>query len=63
MTAHLEKRKRVTDPARVAELKQKINNEDYLHGAISRIAQVLSDGILGIPQGGEHDERKWEGTL
>jgi hypothetical protein len=63
MTVHSEKRKRVPNPARVAELKKKINNEDYLGGAIFRIAQVLSNEILGITQGGENDERKWEGRV
>jgi hypothetical protein len=60
---HSERRKRASGPARVAELKQKINNEDYLYGAISRIAQVLSNELLGIPQGVDNDERKWEGSV
>jgi len=62
MIAGQERRRRRSDPARVAELKRKINNEDYLYGAIFRIAQVLSNEILGIPQGGTHDERKWQGA-
>jgi hypothetical protein len=62
MTAVLaERRKKGTDPVRLAELKQKINNEDYIYGAIFRIAQVVSNEILGIPQGGAQDERQWEG--
>jgi hypothetical protein len=62
MTAlHSEKRRKASDPARVAELKEKINNRDYLEGAILRIAQVLSNEILGIPQGGDNCERKSEG--
>ena len=56
-----EKRKKTGDPLRVAELKQKINNKEYMYGAIFRIAQVLSNEILGIPQGGAYDERQWEG--
>jgi hypothetical protein len=56
-----ERRRKSSDPARVAELKQKINNEEYLYGAMFRIAQVLSNEILGIPQGGAYDERQWEG--
>ncbi|GHV83399.1 hypothetical protein AGMMS50212_07390 [Spirochaetia bacterium] len=56
-----ERRRKTTDPLRVAELKEKINNEDYLYGAMLRIAQVLSNEILGIPQGGAYDERQWEG--
>jgi hypothetical protein len=54
------KRKKGTDPARLAELKQKINNEEYIYGAIFRIAQVVSNEILGIPQGGEQNARQWE---
>jgi hypothetical protein len=55
------KRKKGTDPVRLADLKQKINNEDYIYGAIFRIAQVVSNEILGIPQGGVQDERQWDG--
>ncbi|GMO41283.1 MAG: hypothetical protein Ta2F_17210 [Termitinemataceae bacterium] len=56
-----ERRKKASDPARVEELKKKINNEEYLNGAVARIAQVLSNQMLGIPQGGAYDERQWEG--
>jgi anti-sigma28 factor (negative regulator of flagellin synthesis) len=61
--SHSERRKKASNPARVAELKQKINNKEYLEGAISRIAQVISNEILGISQGADNDERKWEGSL
>jgi hypothetical protein len=62
MEACSRNRKKASGPERVAELKKKINNEDYLNGAILRIAQVLSNDIVGIPQGGEHEERQfvWE---
>jgi hypothetical protein len=59
MIAAQERRRKVSDPNRVLELKAKINNEEYLYGAIFRIAQVLSNEIMGIPQGGTNDERQW----
>jgi hypothetical protein len=62
MIAVQERRRKSSNPERVAELKKKINNEEYLYGAIFRIAQVLSNELLGIPQGGAHDERQWEGA-
>jgi hypothetical protein len=61
ITGQTERRRKASDPERVAELKQKINNEEYLYGAMHRIAQVLSNEILGIPQGGAYGERQWEG--
>jgi len=42
---------------RLALLKKKINDEDYLYEAVQRIAQVLSNEITGIPKG-EIIERK-----
>ncbi|MDR2510457.1 MAG: hypothetical protein LBC77_07430 [Spirochaetaceae bacterium] len=54
-------RKKASGPERVAELKKKIDNPDYLYGAIFRIAQVLSNDIVGVPQGGEHEERQFSG--
>jgi GMP synthase PP-ATPase subunit len=41
---------------RIAILKQKIDNEDYLNEAIQRIAQVLSNEILELPYGGSYHE-------
>jgi hypothetical protein len=46
--------------ARIAELKEKINNDDYVYGAIFRIAQVVSNEIVGLPQGGANDGKQWE---
>jgi hypothetical protein len=43
---------------RIAILKQKIDNEDYLNEAIQRIAQVLSNEILELPHGGVYYERQ-----
>jgi hypothetical protein len=44
---------------RIAILRQKIDNEDYLYEAIQRIAQVLSNEILELPHGGSYHERQW----
>jgi hypothetical protein len=41
-------------------LRKKIDNEAYLNEAIQRIAQVLSNEILDIPQGGLIHGRQWE---
>ncbi|GMO29532.1 MAG: hypothetical protein LBG79_07510 [Spirochaetaceae bacterium] len=59
MDVYTRSRKKASGPERVAELKEKINNPDYLYGAIFRIAQVLSNDIVGIPQGGENEERQY----
>jgi hypothetical protein len=38
--------------SRIDLLKVKIHSEAYLDEAIQRMAQVMSNEILGIPQGG-----------
>jgi hypothetical protein len=53
------KRNRASNATRIEELKQKINSEEYLYGAIFRIAQVVSNEIMGLPQGGMRDEQQW----
>ena len=41
------------DPqSKIIQLKQKINDQNYLYEAIQRIAQVLSNEITGIPRRG-----------
>ena len=39
-------------------LRIKINNEDYLHEAIQRIALIISNELLDLPQGGRFYERQ-----
>jgi len=39
-------------------LRQKINNEDYLHEAIQRIALIMSNELLDLPQGGRSYEQQ-----
>ena len=56
-----EKRKKTPDPLRIEKLKQAINNNEYLSGAIYHIAQVLSNEIMGIHENGAYDERRLEG--
>jgi hypothetical protein len=57
MIASQKRRRRSSNPERVLELKAKINDEEYLYGAIFRIAQVVSNEILGLPRGGIDNER------
>jgi hypothetical protein len=46
---------------RIAILRQKIDNEDYLSEAIQRIAQVLSNEIAELSHGGLYYERQYKG--
>jgi len=39
-------------------LRQKINSEDYLHEAIQRIALIMSNELLDLPQGGRSYEQQ-----
>ena len=39
-------------------LRLKINNEDYLYEAIQRIALIISNELLDLPQGGRSYERQ-----
>jgi hypothetical protein len=47
--------------SRVALLRAKVNSEEYLFEAIHRLAQIMSNEILGIPQGGMFHERQRKG--
>ena len=42
-------------------LRKKINNKDYLSEAIQRIALIISNELLDIPQGGRSYERQRKG--
>jgi hypothetical protein len=45
--------------AELEQLRNKINNKDYLCEAIQRIALILSNELLNISQGGiENEQRK-----
>ena len=39
-------------------LRQRINDENYLHAAVQRLALVISNGLMDITQEGERHERK-----
>ncbi|MDR0312655.1 MAG: hypothetical protein LBI14_03575 [Treponema sp.] len=39
-------------------LRAKINNEEYVYEAIQRIALILSNELLDIPQGGNNYEQR-----
>jgi hypothetical protein len=47
---------------RIAKLRQKVDNKDYLDEAILRIAHVLSGEIMDLPHGGSYHEqrKKWK---
>ena len=47
-----------TGLSRLEVLRQKINNEDYLYEAIQRIALIISNELLDLPQGGRSYERQ-----
>lgn len=45
---YMVKKARPRNPKRIRDLKIKINEEQYLEKAISRIATLLSEEILGL---------------
>ena len=46
---------------RLEQLKQRINDKDYMCAAIQRIAVVLSNELMAMSQGGEsYNERQWQ---
>jgi hypothetical protein len=49
------------DSSILEDLRRKINNEDYVLEAIQRIALILSNELLDIPQGGGCYERQRKG--
>jgi hypothetical protein len=45
--------------AELEKIRKKINNEEYIHEAIQRIALILSNGLLELSRGGVyHEQRK-----
>jgi hypothetical protein len=50
-----------TPGSRIELLRKKIDNDDYLYAAIQRIAQVLSNELVDISQGGIGNERQRKG--
>jgi hypothetical protein len=47
-----------TGLSRLEIIRQKIDNEDYLHEAIQRIALIISNELLDLPQGGRSYEQQ-----
>jgi len=45
-------------PSRLEVLRQKINDEDYLHEAVQRIALIISNELLDLSQGGRSYEQQ-----
>jgi hypothetical protein len=58
LAAQLESQAKAT---RLALLRAKVNSDDYLFEAIQRMAQVMSNEILGIPHGGMFHGRQRKG--
>jgi hypothetical protein len=54
-------REEVSGLSRLEALRQKINNEDYLHEAISRMALIISNELLDLPRGGRSYEQQRKG--
>jgi hypothetical protein len=48
----------VSGLSKLEVLRKKINNEDYLHEAIHRIASIMSNALLDLPQGGRTYEQQ-----
>jgi hypothetical protein len=46
------------ESAELVQLRNKINNKDYLYEAIQRIALVLSNELLELSRGGAYNERQ-----
>jgi hypothetical protein len=44
--------------SRLEVLRQKINNEDYIHEAIQRIALIISNELLDLSSGGRPYEQQ-----
>jgi len=45
--------------AKLELLRQRINEEDYLHAAIQRLAHVLSNELMGITmEGGQNEQQR-----
>ena len=48
--------------ARLDQLRKCINDKDYMHAAIQRIASVLSNELIDMSQGGRsQNEQHWKG--
>jgi len=50
--------KGATELSRLETIRKKINNEEYLHEAIQRIALIISNELLDLPQGGRSYEQQ-----
>ena len=61
VTREVPRRSRSENGLGVSELealRAKINNEEYVCEAIQRIALILSNELLDIPQGGNYEQRR-----
>ena len=61
VTQEVPRRRRADNSLGIPELealRAKINNEEYVYEAIQRIALILSNELLDIPQGGNYEQRR-----
>ena len=61
VTQEVSRRRRPENGLGILELealRAKINNEEYVYEAIQRIALILSNELLDIPQGGNYEQRR-----
>ena len=49
---------RATSSVKLEQLRRRINDEDYLHAAIHRLALVLSNELMDMTQEGVRHERR-----
>ena len=49
---------RALSPIKLEQLRRRINDEDYLHAAIHRLALVLSNELMDMTQEGVRHERR-----
>ena len=45
---------------KLEQLRHRINDEEYLHAAIQRLALVLSNELMDMSPGGSYNERQWQ---
>jgi hypothetical protein len=48
------------DSKKLELLRRRINEDDYLHAAIQRLAHVLSNELMEINMEGGRHERQWK---
>jgi hypothetical protein len=47
--------------SKIDYLRKKINDNEYLYEGILRIAKILSDELIAVPQGGWYEQQRQRG--